>query len=172
MKRWTASVMTAALLGLAAYTLADAQAAPEGQTQERVERPGGRGFGRGHLPMLRGVDLTDQQREQIRSILEAERPQAPAGSPGDGNLHRQLEAELFADSPDMQKVAGLQARIAEAAAARLERHIAIQQKVAQVLTAEQRASLRERLAQAPERRPARGGRLRGPAGGHKPEAQL
>ena len=171
MKRLAASVMTAAVLGLAAYTLADAQGAPEGQTQERVERRWGHGFGRGALPMLRGLNLTDQQREQIGSILQAERPQAPVAA-ADGNLHRQLEAELFADSPDLQKIATLQARIAEAAAARLERHVAMQQKVAQVLTAEQRASLRERLAQAPERRPGRGGRLRGPAGGQKPEPQL
>jgi Spy/CpxP family protein refolding chaperone len=73
-------------------------------------------------------------------------------------LRRQLEAEIFADAPDAQKSAGLQDQLVQAQAQRLAKEIATEQKIAQVLTAEQRAKIRDRLAQ----QPARG--ARGPAG--------
>ena len=56
---------------------------------------------------------------------------------------------MFADAPDTQKIATLQQQLAETQAARLAHQIAVQQKIAQVLTAEQRAKVRERLTQAP-----------------------
>jgi len=100
------------------------------------------------MMMLRGLDLTESQQEQIRAIREAQ--PAPAAGTAEGGLHRQLQAELLADVPDMQKLADLQARIAEAQSARLAHLVTVQQQIAQVLTAEQRATLRERLAQTPD----------------------
>ena len=145
MKRLTSIIAVTALLGLGAITAAGAQGPGRGQGF-------GQGFdgrgGRGAMMMLRGVDLTESQREQIRAIREAQ-PAPAAGSP-DGGLHRQLQAELLAEAPDMQKVAELQARIAEAQSARLAHFVTIQQQIAQVLTPEQRAALRERLARTPD----------------------
>jgi Spy/CpxP family protein refolding chaperone len=100
------------------------------------------------MMMLRGLDLTESQQEQIRAIREAQ-PALDAGE-ADRGLHRQLQAELLADVPDMQKLAALQTRIAETQSARLAHRVTVQQQIAQVLTAEQRATLRERLARTPD----------------------
>jgi Spy/CpxP family protein refolding chaperone len=148
MKRMGFSMLIAAVVGAAAFSIADAQG--------RGGRGpgGGPGFGRGvmHVP---GVELTDAQREQVRAILDAERP-ARQGPPAEMTLHRQLRAELLADTPDDQKIEGLRQQIAEASAASLARHIAVQRKIAQILTPEQRAIAREALAKAPQGRMGRG----------------
>ena len=156
MKRFTFSVVLTAVLGLAAYTLADAQndnrfgrmgGEHPGFFQERggpggVRRgPGGRG---GPMFALRGLDLTDEQRAQIRTIQQEERgDQRP---PADMPLHRQLQAALFADVPDATLIGALQQQLVQAQAARLATQIAVEQKIAQVLTGEQRAQVRERLS--------------------------
>lgn len=158
MKRFTFSVAVAAILGLAAFSLADAQGGrrgmgrmdgqdPAGPQQERGfggprRGPGWRGGGPGFA--LRGLDLTDEQRAQIRGIHESER-QAQQGPPADVQLHRELQAAVFADTPDAAKIAALEQQLVQAHSERLARRIAIQQKVAQVLTPEQRAQARERL---------------------------
>ena len=158
MKRLTFSMVITGVLALAAYSLADAHgnfgqrgfgrpefaqdgAGPGGPGRGR----GGRGFG----PMfsLRGIELTDDQKAQIKAIHDAEREAMGdrQGPPADAALHRALQGELFADNPDSQKLAALQQQLVQAQSARLARQIAIEQKVAGVLTAEQRAQVRERL---------------------------
>ena len=93
---------------------------------------------------LRGLDLTDEQRAQIRTIQQEERgDQRP---PADMALHRQLQAALFADVPDATLIGALQQQLVQAQAARLATQIAVEQKIAQVLTGEQRAQVRERLS--------------------------
>lgn len=145
MKRVTLSIAMTVLLGLGAMSVAGAQGPGRGQGQGRGPDGGG---GRGAMMMLRGLDLTESQQEQIRAIREAQ--PAPAAGTADRGLHRQLQAELLAAVPDMQKLADLQTRIAEAQSARLAHLVTVQQQIAQVLTAEQRATLRERLAQTPD----------------------
>ena len=112
--------------------------------------PGGRGFGPGIMR-----ELTDEQREQVRAILEEERGDAEGGR-GDMGLRRQLEAELLADAPNDQKIEELKSQILAAQAEGLSKHIDVRKRVAQVLTPEQRAKARERLAQAPEGRRGEG----------------
>jgi periplasmic protein CpxP/Spy len=117
---------------------------------------GGRGQGRGPgfdgaLPLLRGLNLTDAQREQIRSITEARRT-------GDNprrnvmDLERQLQAAVFAETPDQSKIDQLKNSIAAARAEELTSRIELQSRIAQVLTPEQRAQARETLGKAPGRR--------------------
>jgi periplasmic protein CpxP/Spy len=117
---------------------------------------GGRGQGRGPgfdgaLPLLRGLNLTDAQREQIRSITEAQRT-------GDNprrnvmDLERQLQAAVFAETPDQSKIDQLKNSIAAARAEELTSRIELQSRIAQVLTPEQRAQARETLGKAPGRR--------------------
>jgi protein CpxP len=106
------------------------------------------------VAMLRGVDLTDEQKASIKAIHEAER-QDRTGPPADMALRRELEAEVFAEAPDAQKIATLQQQLVQAQTERLAHEIAVQQKVAAVLTAEQRSKIRERLSQPPPER--RGG---------------
>jgi Spy/CpxP family protein refolding chaperone len=155
MKKLTFSVIATAVLGLAAYSFAGAQAAEWGPRGERAGYQdargagrGGPGFGRGFVPFLRDLDLTETQKQQIQTIREAARQSQ--GEPAAGaDLHRQLQTELFADAPDAQKIAALQQQLAQAQSARLAKQVALEQKIAQVLTAEQRAKVRERLSEAP-----------------------
>jgi len=137
---------------VAALVLAAAVAIPA------IAQPpqGGRGPGRGPafegaLPILRGLNLTDAQREQIRALTDAQRT---ADNPRRNlmDLERQLQAALLADSPDQQKIDELKNSIAAASAADLTARIELQSRIAQVLTPEQRAQAREALGNAPGRR--------------------
>jgi len=153
MKRFALSVVMTGMLGLAAHTLWGAQP-PSGDPEGH--RPRG-GPGGGGIAALRGADLTEEQRAAIKAIREAEQS-AQQGPSNEGRLRRELQAEVFSDAPDPQKIVSLQQQLAESQSARLARQIATGQKIAQVLTAEQRAKIRERLAQAPsQRRGARAG---------------
>lgn len=164
MKRLTLSVVMTAVLGLAAFSLSNAQQSGSPGDGPRGRGPGGPGgpggFGRGGVAMLRGVDLTDEQKASIKAIHDAER-QARTGPPAGVALHRELQAEIFADAPDAQKIATLQQQLVQAQSEHFAQELVVQQKVAAVLTSEQRAKVRERLAQGP---PERRGRLerRGP----------
>jgi periplasmic protein CpxP/Spy len=154
MKRFALSVVMTGVLGLAAYTFSGAQ--PPARGPEGQRHWGGPGGGRGDIALLRGADLTEDQKAAIKAIREAEHQATGQGPSAEGRLRRELQAEVFADTPDAQKIASLQQQLGESQTARLARQIAADQKIAQVLTAEQRARIRERLAQAPsERRGAR-----------------
>jgi len=146
MQRFALSVVMTSVLGLAAYTFSGAQPPARGPEGQRPR--GGPGAG---VALLRGADLTEEQKAAIKAIREAEQPTAE-GPSVEARLRRELQAEVFADSPDVQKIASLQQQLAESQSARLARQIATDQKIAQVLTAEQRAKIRERLAQAPSDR--------------------
>jgi Spy/CpxP family protein refolding chaperone len=169
MKRWIPVVVMAVLFAGAAFSIADAQGPstsfraeraghgpfgvaqgrPFGVAQGRMG-PGQRGFG-GPMALGRIADLTDEQRTQIKAILDETR-QSRQGPPAGMDLHRQLRAELLADAPDDQKIESLRQQMAQTAAESLAREIAVQRRIAQVLTAEQRAAARERLAQGRGRR--------------------
>jgi Spy/CpxP family protein refolding chaperone len=114
--------------------------------------PGGPGFGgRGGPGPMFGLmqDLTEEQRTQVRAIMEEQREQGP---PADAKLRHALEAELLADAPNEAKIEELRQQIIVATGEGLARHIAVQKKIAQILTAEQRAKARERLAEGPRGR--------------------
>lgn len=146
MKRLILSVVITAVLGLTAYTMAGAQD-PGRERGFGPGGPGGRGGpGRGAWSLLRGADLTDDQQAQIKEIREAAR-ELRDGPPPELDLHRQLQTEIFADAPDAQKLTTLKQQIAQAHAAQLAKRVTADQKVAQVLTAEQRAKVREQLAE-------------------------
>jgi Spy/CpxP family protein refolding chaperone len=153
------SVVMTGVLGLATYTFSGAQPPSRGPEGQRAW--GGPGGGRGDLALLRGADLTEDQKAAIKAIREAEQSTGQ-GPSGEGRLRRALQAEVFADTPDAQRIGSLQLQLAESQTARLAQQIATDQKIAQVLTAEQRARIRERLAQAPSQR--RGARAEGQGG--------
>src|SRR4029453_5946741 len=107
----------------------------------------------GALPILRELNLTDAQREQIRAITDAQRT---ADNPRRNlmELERELQAALLAEAPDHQKIEELKTSIVSASAAALAARIDLESRIAQVLTPEQRAQAREALAKAPGRRGA------------------
>lgn len=151
MKKTVFTAVAAVLLAAVAFSTASAQGAgPRGRG------PGWPGFGGPRVGALaRIADLTDEQRKQIQSILEEDRA-SRQGPPEVVSLHRQLEAELLADSPDDQKVETLRQQLVQAQGEEVARQITLQRKIAAVLTAEQRAKARERLAEGPHGRHMQG----------------
>lgn len=151
MKRnlWT-MIMVAVLAGVVAVPMM-AHPRQQGQPQGRgmgmgPGGPGGRGGPGGPMALLRGIELTDAQRDQIRTIMEAERANAPADRVRD--LDRQLAVALLADTPDAAKVEELKAAIVAGTAEELSHRIAVQTKIVQILTPEQRAQARENAGKA------------------------
>jgi Spy/CpxP family protein refolding chaperone len=114
-----------------------------------AQSPGGRGPQRGGpgrefgpFPLLRQLDLTDTQRQQIQALVQEGRKDDSAMKKM-GDLHRDLNAAIFADVPDTAKIDQLKASIAEAESAGLAERIDLQLKIAQILTPEQRQKARE-----------------------------
>lgn len=143
MKRVLFSTIVAVVVGVAGFSFASAQ--PDGQRGPGFG-PGGRGRGGpggfGHLARI--ADLTDEQRAQVRSILDEERG-TRQGPPPAAALRQQLEAEILADAPDDQKIDALRQQLVQAQGEALAKQIAVQRRIAQVLTPEQRAKARERV---------------------------
>ena len=112
---------------------------------------GGRGPGRGlaaGAPFLRDLNLTDAQREQIRSITQAQRGDASSPQSKLADLNKQLHLAILADTPDTQKIEELKTSIAAVSAEELTSRIDVQTRIAQVLTPEQREQARAALAKA------------------------
>ena len=67
------------------------------------------------------MNLTDDQKAQVKTLLEEERAQTDAQSPGRKlmELQRALAAAVFADAPDAAQIDQLRASFAEAEAAAL-----------------------------------------------------
>ncbi len=117
-----------------------------------AQGPQGRGRGGpgGPFPLMWLADATDAQREQARAILDETRA-SRQGPPPQMTLRRQLESALLADAPDEPQIQSLQQQLAAAEAQALAEQVAVERKIAQILTPEQRAKIRDRLAQAPPR---------------------
>lgn len=150
--------MTTAAVALAAVLAVPAAAEdPQGRGAGRGMGvgPGGPGGRGGPMAMLRGLQLTDAQREQIRAIHEDVRGSAAEGRKG-MELQRELRQALLADTPDLQKIDALKLAITTAHAEALARRIDVHTRISQVLTAEQRAQARQNAERAGPG--ARGGR--------------
>ena len=153
--------ITIAALALAAVTAIPLMAQPpqgRGPGGLRGMGPGGPGpGGPGAMPMLRGLDLSDAQREQIRTITEAERSTGRQSKVGE--LQKELQLAILADTPDASKIDALKGAIGAATVEALAARIEIESRIAQVLTPEQRAQARDTLAQlGPPNGPPPGGR--------------
>jgi protein CpxP len=139
----TRSIWTA----VGALVLAAAVAIPVIAQPPQGERGPGRGPG-GLLPMLRGLDLTDAQKDQIKTLMEQRR----TGENSRRNLmdlERQLQVAVLADAPEQQKIDELKGSIATAAAQELAARIELESRIAQILTPEQRAQAREAVGKGP-----------------------
>ena len=162
---------TRTLSTIAAAAVAVATAVSVGAGQPPADRSPGPGQGRGGpggpMPILRQLNLTDTQRQQIKALTDEQRPQADEQSPMRKliELQRALHVAIFADTPDSAQIDQLRARIAEAEAATLAARVELQLKIAQILTPEQRQQARELT----ESRPGRAGRANGPRGARSGE---
>ncbi len=164
MKRtiWS-SIAVVALAATAAIPVVAQPPQPAQTPQERVGPERGKPGGV-PLPLLRGLNLTDAQREQVRALAAERRNQADNPGRKVAELEQQLRLAIFADAPDQQKISELKAAIDAASAEALTARIDLQTRVSQILTDEQRAQAREALSNNAGRRgPAsgrRGGRAR------------
>ena len=159
---------TAIVAGVAAVFVASVAVAGGQDPQQR--RGGGPGVGQGRGgpggPGFRGPmfeDLTEEQRARIKAIHEAQR-EGEDGPPADAKLRQQLELELLADAPNDVTIENLKQQIAAAQLENLGRHVMVQKQINQILTAEQRAKARERIAAGP----GPGARGRRGGGGFRP----
>jgi len=152
----TTHTRTLSTIAAAAVAATTAISAGAGQPPA-AQGPGqGRGGPGGPLPILRQLNLTDTQRDQVRALMQEQRAQEAQQSQARTlvDLQRALHAAIFADTPDSTQIDQLRAGIAEAEAATLAARVELQLKIAQILTPEQRAQARELSS----RLPGRGGR--------------
>jgi Spy/CpxP family protein refolding chaperone len=91
--------------------------------------------------MVRQLDLSEQQREQVRAIMDEQRQSDPGA--GVREAEQKLHAALLSDSPDVAAIESLKSTLNAAHAAELDRQVAAMLKVAQVLTPAQRQQLQK-----------------------------
>jgi len=110
-----------------------------GPQQGRGRGPGGPG-GPNIMMMVRQLDLSDAQKEQLKEILGDRRE---AGDPAKGGreAEQKLNQAIFGETADAAALESARAAIAAAHAAELERRVETMQKVAQILTPAQRQQL-------------------------------
>ena len=157
-------VVVTALSLAAVMVTAQGQAGPQAR--------GGRGMpGRGMGPQGSGrigpgfasLDLSEEQRTKIAAIHKAARGQT---APLEDELRTNrtaLHREIYSDARDASRIAELSAKIATTQTQLAQLHIKTEAAVADVLTAEQRATLRSSEGRGGAPGP-RGGRGRGPRG--------
>jgi len=137
---WTAAA--ALILAAAVAIPVIAQPPQEGRGQGR-----GPGFA-GPMPMLRGLNLTDAQRDQVKALVDQRRTsEDPRRNLMD--LERQLQIAILADAPDQQKIEELKTSINSASAQELAARTDLQTRIAQILTPEQRAQARDAVGKGP-----------------------
>jgi protein CpxP len=112
--------------------------------------PGGPGRG-GPMMLLRGLDLTDTQRDQVKSITQSHADERKALADRARTAHQALQAAITAESVDealiRQRSADVAAVEADMAVAEARTHA----EVWQILTSEQKAKAKELQARAQER---------------------
>ena len=113
---------------------------PDGQGRGRGPGgPGGPG-GPNIMMLVRQLDLSEAQKEQLKGIVDDRRePGDPAKSPREAE--QKLNQAIFGETIDTAAVESAKTALAAAHAAELERRIETLQKVAQVLTPAQRQQL-------------------------------
>lgn len=153
---WVAAGAAVALLaGSAVY------AQPHGG-RGRGGFDGPRGAMRGMpVPMLRALDLTDAQKEQVQAIMERERPQfaelRARHREAARAVHQAVTADTFDEGTIRERAAALASVEADLAVLRARVHA----DVVQLLTPDQRQSLEQRRAEREQRmQPRRGNRAR------------
>jgi protein CpxP len=158
-----------ALLGFLAVSPGYGQTAPQQPSAPETQQVNG-GGGAGDL--IRQLNLTPEQREQIRSIREHNREERAAITAHVVDSNRLLEEALNSDNPDESVVEQRVRDVAAAQAAAMRLRILTEVRIRRVLTVEQRNILRslqkearenrrERLLVAPEDRQQRREERRG-----------
>jgi len=107
---------------------------------------------------MAALQLTDDQKTQMKAIFTEQHEQMQARLNDLRQSQRDLRAEVFADAPDANKIQTLQAHIKGLQADMLAAHVQLDQKIAAILTPDQRKTMATM--------PAFGMGLGGPGGWH------
>jgi periplasmic protein CpxP/Spy len=129
-------LVAAVLLGLAVSSAAQGPMGPGGPGAPRG--PMGPG---GLPPILLGVQLTDQQRTQIKAILEESRESRRAEMEERRTLQQQLATAIYGSGTDADSLAALVTRLGELQKQALDADIVLQTKLAALLTDAQREQI-------------------------------
>ena len=127
----------------------------------RFGGPGGPGGPMGPLGLISRLDLSDTQRDQVKSLMESRRDETKAIADRARPAHEALEAALTADTFDEGAIRALSAEVASVEADMAVARGRLHADILQILTPDQHAQLKALEAQMKERR---GGGGRGPAG--------
>src|SRR5215469_13721536 len=65
------------------------------QSQPGAQQQGAFGHHRGGMRFLQGVNLSDQQKQQIKTIMDQYRQAHPAGSQPDPNARKQMRDQIM-----------------------------------------------------------------------------
>jgi Spy/CpxP family protein refolding chaperone len=124
--------------------------------------PGGFGFG----PGFRALDLSDDQKAQLRQIAASHREEFKAAGDKARAAHDGMQALMEADQIDENAIRAKSQEIAAAEAEVMILNAKVRQQSLQVLTPEQQAKLKELRANRQQRGPG-GPRERKPQGQQK-----
>lgn len=154
----TAGIVLAAGATVAIHAREQGPGGPRGGFGRRgPDGPGGPGRGGpgGILPGLRGLDLTEAQREQVKGVMESHKAEFDAQLQKLGPAHKALQDTITAETLDetaiRQRAAELAAVEADGAVLRAKVHA----QVWALLTPEQQQKARDLKAQADQRRTER-----------------
>ena len=121
---------------------------PGGPGGPGMRRGGPMGFG----PGFRELDLTDDQKAQLKSIAESHRDEFRAAREKARAAHDGMQALVEADSINESAIRAKSAEIAAAEAEVMILNAKVRQESMQVLTSEQQQKLKELRAAQPRRR--------------------
>ena len=170
MKNWIRMTVAAGVIAVTGLALAPLFAQdgppPDGPRMRRMG-PGGPGFGAGPGGplgelgfMFRQLDLSDAQREQVRTVMQSHEAAFKEIGQRMRTAREALDAVVTADTVDEAAIRAKSADVgaveADAAVLRAKVH----QEVFSLLTAEQQAKAKELKAQRQERMKQRGERIR------------
>jgi Spy/CpxP family protein refolding chaperone len=161
----------AAMLAFGAAYAQNPPAGPPGQGPGMGRWAGQRGpMGpMGMMGMFRRLDLSAQQKDELKAAFQAQRDQRQAVRDRLRKAEQALQSELLADTPDQGKIQQLQTDLTQAQQDALSARIAMELKINQILTPAQRQQLRDAQARRASR--AEGRRGQG-GGGSKPGGRM
>jgi protein CpxP len=118
--------------------------------------PGGPGRGGpmgpgGPMMLLRGLDLTDAQKDQVKGIMQSHADERKALGDRARTAHQALQAAITADSVDEALIRQRSADVAAVDADMAVAEARVHAEVWQILTPEQKAKAKEFQAKAQER---------------------
>ena len=123
---------------------------PGGPGGPGMRRGGPMGFGFG--PGFRQLDLSDDQKTQLKAIAESHRDEFRAAGDKARAAHEGMQALVEADSINESAIRAKSAEIAAAEAEVMILNAKVRQESMQVLTSEQQQKLKELRAAQPRRR--------------------